>query len=329
VLKFHDPFTGAFMNRTALGYQFLPFLLCCMIHSFLYAEKVIVYDSIKGIIFLDKSEAEKQKKKARSSSVTQKQKKQNSVDLHIGRKKDPPELYFRSGLEYFQNGDYKNALKNFSYADSVAPSPQSMLWKAKTYRQMGDFNKMLFIMQQIIENFPDSDVADDALFELALHYQKLDDYERASMLYTRLAEQYPFGLLFSTGEELREIAREQKKLMRAELINLLSILGFSGDDFTANIRNFQKRNHLEITGNADQKTVQMIRARHAEFLNEEQKHLLEQKNRKKSSLMLLGAAAVSVITLVLLILLQLKIKAKKQHISELKKILTDLDLNRL
>jgi tetratricopeptide (TPR) repeat protein len=194
---------------------------------------------------------------------------------------------------------------------------------------MGDFNKMLFIMQQIIENFPDSDVADDALFELALHYQKLDDYERASMLYTRLAEQYPFGLLFSTGEELREIAREQKKLMRAELINLLSILGFSGDDFTANIRNFQKRNHLEITGNADQKTVQMIRARHAEFLNEEQKHLLEQKNRKKSSLMLLGAAAVSVITLVLLILLQLKIKAKKQHISELKKILTDLDLNRL
>ncbi len=317
------------MNRIALGYQFMPFLLCCTIQSFLYAEKVIVYDPVKGIIFVDKNEAEKQKKNTSNSSVTQKQRKTSTVDLHPGRKKDPPELYFRSGLEYFQNGDYKNALKNFSYADSVAPSPQSMLWKAKTYRQMGDFNKMLFIMQQIIENFPESDVADDALFELALHYQKIDDYERASLLYTRLTEQYPFGLLFSTGEELREVAREQKRLMRAELINLLSILGFSGDDFSANIRSFQKSNNLEITGNPDQKTVQMIRTRHSEFLQEEQRLLLEQKKREKSYPMLFGFGAVSLITLVLLILLQFKIKAKKQHISELRKIITDLDLGKL
>lgn len=317
------------MNRTALGCQFLPFLFCCTIHSFLYAEKVIVYDPVKGIIFVDKNEAEKQKKNSHSSSVSQKQKKSSSVDLHMGRKKDPPELYFKSGLEYFQNNDYKNALKNFSYVDSVAPSPRYMLWKAKTYRQMGDFDKMLFIMQQIIENFPDSDVADDALFELALHYQKIDDYERASLLYTRLTEQYPFGLLFSTGEELREIAREQKKLMRAELINLLSILGFSGDELTASIRSFQKSNNQEITGNADQNTVQMIRTRHTEFLHEEQKQLLEQKNRERSARLLLGAAAVSLFTLGLLILLRLKINAKKQHIAELRKIITDLDLSKL
>ena len=62
----------------------------------------------------------------------------------------------------------------------------------------------------------------------------------------------------------------------------------------------------------------MIRARHAEFLNEEQKHLLEQKNRKKS------VSCFLVPLLYLLshwycLFLQLKIKAKKQHISELKK----------
>ncbi len=317
------------MNRTALGCQFIPFLLCCIIHSFLYAEKVIIYDPVKGIILVDKNNADKQRKNTHNSPITQKQKNSSSVNLHIGRKKDPPELYFKSGLEYFQNGDYKNALKNFSYADSVSPSPQYMLWKAKTYRQMGDFDKMLFIMQQIIEYFPDSDVADDALFELALHYQETDDYERASLLYTRLTEQYPFGLLFSTGEELREIAREQKKLMRAELINLLSILGFSGDELAANIRSFQKSNNLEITGNADQKTVQLIRTRHTEFLHEEQKQLLEQKNREKSSLMLLGAAAVSLLTLGLLVLLRLKINAKIQNIAELRKIITDLDLSKL
>lgn len=317
------------MNRTVLGYLILPVLLCCTINSFLYAEKVIAYDPVKGIIFVDKNVAERQRKSTHSSSINSKLRKSSTVDLHVGRKKDPPELYFRSGLEYFQNGDYNNALKNFSYADSIAPNPQSMLWKAKTYRQMGDFNKMLFIMQQIIENYPDSDVTDDALFELALHYQKIDDYERASLLYTRLIEQYPFGLLFSTGEELRETAREQKRVMRAELNNLLSILGFSGDEFTANLRSFQKNNYLEITGNADQKTVQMIRTRHNEFLHEEQKQLLEHKNREKSCFMLIGAGAASLITLVFLILLQLKINAKKQHISELKKIITDLDLGKL
>ncbi len=317
------------MNRTALQCQFLAILLCCTTYSILYAEKVLVYDPVKGIIFVDKSERDRQKKSTGTSAGIAKSKRANSADLHIGRKKDPPELYFRSGLEYFQNSDFKNALKNFSYADSVDPRPLSMLWKAKTYRQMGDFDKMLFIMQQIIENYPESDVADDALFELALHYQKTDDYERAGLLYTRLTEQYPFGLLYPTGEELREIAREQKKLMRAELINLLSILGFSGDELPASIKSFQKSNGLLITGNADQKTVQLIRTRHTEFLHNEEQKVLEQKRREKSNLMLLIASGINLITLLLLIYMQIRINTKKQHISELQKIIKDLDLSRL
>ena len=45
--------------------------------------------------------------------------------------------------------------------------------------------------------------------------------------------------------------------------------------------------------------------------------------------MLLGAAAVSVFILGMLILLRLKINTKKQHIAELRKIITDLDLSKL
>ena len=39
---------------------------------------------------------------------------------------------------------------------------------------------MLSIMEQIVENYSESDVADDALLETALYYQSNDDYEKAN-----------------------------------------------------------------------------------------------------------------------------------------------------
>ncbi len=286
---------------------------------------MLIYDPEKGIIFVEKDPGAQKPKTTSAAS----QKKPNKTDIHIGRKKDPPELYFKSGLEYFQNSDFKSALKNFSYADSADPHPEYMLWKAKALRQMGDFDKMLYLMQQLIENYPESDVADDALFELALHYQKTDDYHRASLLYSQLTEQYPFGLLFSTGEELREIARDQKKLMRAELINLLSILGFTGDDLNTSIGNFQKSNDLEITGDADQKTVLLIKQKHKQFLKSEELKIEEQKNMQKFRFLLFIAGGVSIFTFIILIILRFRINSRKQHLFELQKILSDLDLSKL
>lgn len=299
-------------------------IFLCLFSTVLYAEKVLIYDPEKGIIFVEKESGVKKNKTPSSASQ-----KKPKTDIHLGRKKDPPDLYFKSGLEYFKNSDFKNALKNFTYADSVDPHPEYMLWKAKSLRQMGDFDKMLYLMQQLIENYPESDVADDALFELALHYQKIDDYHRAGLIYSQLTEQYPFGLLFSTGEELREIAREQKKLMRAELINLLSILGFSGDDLNTSVGNFQKGNYLEITGNADQKTVQLIKHKHKQFLINEEQQIEEKLYLQKLRFLLLIAGAVSIVTLLILIILRSRINSRKQHLSELQKILTDLDVGKL
>lgn len=316
------------MTENALWRYSTLILFCLALFFASFAEKVLVYDPEKGIIFVEKNQSQPNKKPVtptQSSSSA----KSNTVDIHTGRKKDPPELYFRSGLEYFQNGDLNNALKNFSYADSVAPRPEYTLWKAKTLRQLGDYDKMLYLMHQIIENFPESNVADDALFELALHYQKVDDYERAGLLYSRLAEQYPFGVLYSTGEELREIAREQRKLMRAELINLLSILGYTSDDLNANLHSFQMHNQLELTANADQQTVRQIKNKHREFLKNEELQIQNKEKIKKLSFFLYCSGTISALLLLISIFLQLKIRSKKQHISELMKILKDLDLGKL
>lgn len=315
------------MFESSLRFHYILLLFFCAYSTALFAENVLIYDPEKGIIFAEKKTTGKRPQKAASKPIAQKN--TSSTDLHVGRKKDSSDLYFRSGLEYFQNSDFKNAFKNFSFADSIDPHPEYKLWKAKTFRQLGHFDEMLFHMQQIIENFPESDVADDALFELALHYQKIDDYHRAYLLYTRLAEQYPFGILFSTKEEFREIAREQKKIMRAELINLLSILGFSDDDLNINLNKFQKSNLLEVTGYANQKTVQLLKQKHNQFLLNEEMKAKEELIKNQHKFKLLIAGAISLFTILIQLFLRSRIRLKSQQLSEMNKILTELDLSRL
>jgi tetratricopeptide (TPR) repeat protein len=152
------------------------------------AERVLMYDEERGIVFVDKNEQDQQKQKPRQEHVApmlprQAPSAQKKGDIHVGRKKDPPDLYFKSGLQYFRNGDYLAALKNFTYARAADPQPQYFLWMGKTYRQLEQYDKMMSIMQEILKRYPESDVADDALFEIAFYYQKNDDYDRATEKY--------------------------------------------------------------------------------------------------------------------------------------------------
>ena len=73
-----------------------------------FAAKELMYDPEKGIIFVDKNDATpvssiaKEKRtqpveKEPSSAGKRPAKRKSGSDIHIGRKKDPPELYFKSG----------------------------------------------------------------------------------------------------------------------------------------------------------------------------------------------------------------------------------------
>jgi tetratricopeptide (TPR) repeat protein len=305
-----------------------------------FAAKELMYDPEKGIIFVDKNDAATvpsaageqrgrpvEKEPLRAAKRPAKSK--SGSDIHVGRKKDPPELYFRSGLEYFKNGDFPNALKNFIFADSVDHRPEYRLWIGKTLRSLGRINDMLKTMIDIIKKEPDCDVADDALFELALHYKFADDYEKSMQLFSQLIEQYPFGLAYSTGEELREIAREQRRLMRAEMINTLSILGYIGEDLPTSYRKFQKENKLPITEVGDQLTVKAIKELHRRHLEQEEARSTQKLQLDRYSVWLYGAIAAGVLNISLLLLLLSKIQTRKRQLIELKKIITDLNVKKL
>ncbi len=323
----------------------LLFLLICSFAAVLFAEKELMYDPEKGIIFVEKglssSPASREKDATDNAKATsdysQPQKKsrhraampRSRSDLHIGRKKDPPQLYFKSGLEYYKNGDFTNALKNFTFADSVDHRPEYRLWIGKTLRSLDRPGEMLKTMFTIIKNEPDCDVADDALFELGLYYKKIDDYDKATRLFSQLIEQYPFALAYPTEEELREIAREQRRLMRAEMINLLTILGYIDEDLPSSFRNFQRDRKLPVTEIGDQTTIKAIKELHRHYLEQEDLKLRKQQRFEKYSTWLYIAIGAGTLNILLLLLLLSKAKARKRHLSELQKIIFDLDVQKL
>jgi len=241
------------------------------------AEKVLKYDEEKGIIFIDKdAPPESADRGAQASSEKQAGKKApltRAIDTSLirGKKKDPSAVYFESGLQYFKAGNYADALRLFLYADSTDPQPKYALWIGKTYRQTGKADQHIFTMKKILQTYPESDVADDALFEIAFSYQVADDYDRAARSYTMLAEQYPFGTSFSNGESFLEIAKQQKQMMRSEIVTTLRMLGYNGTELDDLVSSFQKAKGLTVSGLCDQKTVRSIKAEYLAFQKNEEK----------------------------------------------------------
>ncbi|MFP4416426.1 MAG: tetratricopeptide repeat protein [Chitinivibrionales bacterium] len=298
------------------------------------AEKVLIYDEERGIISVEKDDLEKFQRTKPISPSSQKQlttpppasrKKRSPNDLHVGREKDPPDLYFRSGLQYFKNNDFKNALKNFQYVVKVDTKPEYLLWLGKTYRKVEQDSMMLSVMNRIVDRYPDSDVADDALFEIAFYSQRNLDYNAAADAYARLAEQYPFGLSYSNGHEFLEMSRNQRKNMRAEMVTTLTFLGYDTHTLSDAYTQFQQNNGLEVSGKADASTVKAIKEVYAARVEAE---ALVGKTRKKvMTTVKWGSIAgfILLFNLGVLLVARLRIRRTGKQLESLQALLLELD----
>jgi tetratricopeptide (TPR) repeat protein len=314
-------------------------LALCVFASGHHGEKTLIYDELRGIISVDEEELARlrQPKKNGDAAKTSPipapkaaaQPKGPLDDFHVDRKKDPPELYFESGLEYFRNRDYQNANKNFEFAYKRSGKPAYLLWAGKALRQLEHYAGMLKHMKEILRRFPESDVADDALFEIAFYYQKSYDYDSASIMYAILTEQYPFGLSYSNGEEFREVSRDQRRLMRAEMASTLRILGFDSDQPEENFRAFQKSLGLAVTGNADRKTVTRIRSVYHEKINAETQSEKMARRILKWKYVTGVIASALLINAAVMAFAFVRTGEQKARVVALSKTLSDLDVHSL
>ncbi|MDG5814282.1 tetratricopeptide repeat protein [Chitinispirillales bacterium ANBcel5] len=288
--------------------------------------KRLIYDEKKGILYVDEGEYNKiqaQRVENRKAASSPKVKLQNQ-ELLIGRGKDPPEVYFESGMRFFQSGDYTMALKAFSHAESVEEKPRYILWVGKTHRQLGNHEKMLEKMDTILASYPDSDVADDALFEIAFFYQSANNYERAIKTYNRLAEQYPFGKSYLGNHDFLQIAREQTRYMRSELLEMLRLFGFNGEDLIRSLRLYQQKYGLIQNGKADQETVNHIKKNYKNMLLQKQREQALKMQVLEYQNYLIASGIVAVFLIVINITLKVKTKEKKLHLALLKQNISDI-----
>jgi tetratricopeptide (TPR) repeat protein len=332
------PFLPMRISRRAILWCAGALVALWSVPASLFAERVLVYDEEKGIVFVD-NDAPREKTVAskpardllREKPVIKRSEAAsplgNLVDPSIirGKKKDPSSVYFESGLQYFRAGNYQDALRLFVYADSTDPQPKYALWVGKTYRRLGRTEQQLFIMKKILNIYPDSDVADDALFEIAFYYQAAGDYDKAAKTYTQLTEQYPFGSSFSNGEDFRDVAKKQKQMMRSEMISTLRILGYNGSEAEDLYSSFQQSKGLPVTGMGDQKTVSAIKAEYSDFLKNEDKKAAR---RVRMAHYINWTTALGCFTLVFAgIMLAVRISAtgRKKHVTALIRTLNDLN----
>jgi tetratricopeptide (TPR) repeat protein len=125
-------------------------------------------------------------------------------------------VYSRADLLDFQNKDSLalmvldsliNGYPNHSLTD------EAWFKKAQILKSKGRFTEALVYLQDIIDKYPDDILADDALFQLAdLNENKLDDTEKAKVLYETLLTKYP-GSLFVVD------ARKRFRTLRGDKIN--------------------------------------------------------------------------------------------------------------
>lgn len=302
-----------------------------------FAEKVLIYDEEKGIIFVDPKEKSKstsktpnKKKKTtpvkRSTSTKKVVKPTAKTDLHLNRKKDPPDLYFKSGLKYYQNGNFTDALKNFKHASDKSLKPEYLLWIGKTYRKLHRYDQMQIIMKRIVKDYSDSDVADDALFEMAFYHQTNNRYSKAMVLYKQLAEKYPFGLSYSNGDEFLEISRKERQRMRGEILSALPALGIKAETLEEGYSLFQKLNNLKVTSKGDSITVTLIRQQFNELSKNVESISKTRQSLRRNLRWVLATGFISLFFFILMTIIFLKLNRYRKEISLMTETLSDMRL---
>ncbi|MFP4522552.1 MAG: tetratricopeptide repeat protein [Fibrobacterota bacterium] len=243
----------------------------------LNAEKVMIFDENKGIIFI-----EKEKVNDYRSSKNSGESKKTSTKALSGKKNLNDKEYYKVGEEYWKDGEYDEALKLFRKAYRSKPLPRYYYWQARCLQEKEqDGFKEMFL--RIIKQNPDSDVADDALFMLGYEAELSRNYEEALEYYRNLIVKYPYGKSEVNHLDLPGMARSQISLIKSDVSRRLDLLNIRGNTMKEKAAIFRKKIGLPpASGELDRKTVSLL-IKYSER-KEKETELLRVRQEKQSRL---------------------------------------------
>ena len=96
-------------------------------------------------------------------------------------------VYYKQGVEFYNNGDYQNAYYNFGKIKFISPLYTTAIYKqAKSAQRAGDFNSAILKYKLFLEKNPNSIFAQNAEYNLASCYYYLKDYENAKNYFLKV-----------------------------------------------------------------------------------------------------------------------------------------------
>lgn len=111
------------------------------------------------------------------------------------------DAYNRIGDCLFNDRQFASAEENYNYAARLQPSAgdYSLYQKGFVMGLQKDYTGKIKVMDQLIQNYPQSQYVDDALFEKGRSYVLLDNNTQAAVTFKQLISEYPQSSLARKG----------------------------------------------------------------------------------------------------------------------------------
>ncbi len=237
-------------------------MFCFLLPCASSGQKVLLFDEESGIQWSDKK-SDKGKKfeipeiKHRKKVIIVEEAPVRLPD-HVKTTPLTAEILRETGIKFYFNGDYTEAQKYFDRAWSIKNDPIDRFWQGAVFRKLDQIDEMKILFSEILSKHPNSEVADDALFYLAVDDQTRGDYEAALLKYREVVEKYPDGTSMVGKFFFREEARKQLRAIQADLSSRLALLGIVDAPIGELLRQFQKKKELPVNGRADSLTVNTL-----------------------------------------------------------------------
>ena len=109
------------------------------------------------------------------------------------------DAYLRLGDGHFVSSDYGNAITAYDKAIEISEieSDYAFFQKAMSYGYIGQGDTKIEALSTFIESYPRSSLRDDAMYELGNSYVKINEIEKAMVMYDRLNSEYKNSIFIS------------------------------------------------------------------------------------------------------------------------------------
>jgi tol-pal system protein YbgF len=132
-------------------------------------------------------------KKPEGGSAEKKDEKQASKD-EAGIKPDR-ESFYSSAYEEFKEGKYEEARNNFKRYIEQYPrtdlTDNAQFWIGESYYLENQFEKAILEYEKVIKNHPDGDKVPAAILKQGMAFQNLGDKTSAKLLFDKVIKEYP------------------------------------------------------------------------------------------------------------------------------------------